>query len=101
MSKALWSPASAADSSASVTGMGTAVPSRARALTRAGCRAAASSTTREPMEWPTSWAVSISSASSARITQSAMSAMASKGGPAERPWPGRSRASTLRPWWAK
>ena len=73
-----------------------ATPSRATRLTRAPWRAAASSATSAPMEWPTRAACSIASASSRVISQSAMAGTESSAGPSDLPWPGRSSASTLR-----
>jgi hypothetical protein len=64
---------------------------------RSGWRAAHSSATSDPMEWPTSAAFAMPAASSTRTIQSAMAAMLGSGGPCDLPWAGRSTASTLRP----
>ena len=71
-----------------------AVPIRLSPDTFAGCRAAVSSAISEPMEWPTSFALGALAASSSAAIQSAMSDMVGSGLPPERPWPGRSGAST-------
>ena len=90
----------AAVSRASETGIGTAVPTRAIFATRSGKRAAASRLMSEPMLWPTSVAACTPAASSRATIQSACASTLGSSGPSERPWPGRSTASTEQPWWA-
>ena len=86
--------ASAALSRSGPTVIVAAVPIRLRPETLSGCRAEVSSAISEPIEWPTSLAFGAPAASSSAAVQSAMSAMVGSGVPDERPWPGRSGAST-------
>ena len=60
--------------------------------------AAQSSATSVPIEWPTRLTRSIFAAPSSFTSQSAIAGTAVSGGPSERPWPGRSTASTFQPW---
>ena len=98
---ASWSFAFAAESSPSLTGMGTAVDRSTAASTRSEKRAHSSSATSDPMLWPTTDAVSTPAASMTFDTHSAMSPIDARGGPSDRPCPGRSTASTSCPWCAK
>jgi hypothetical protein len=74
-----------------------AVPIRLNAETLSGCRAAVSSEISDPMEWPIRCAFVTPAASSSAAVQSAISAMLPSEGPGERPWPGKSGASTENP----
>ena len=87
---------------ASPTGMGTEAPRRASFATRSGWRSAVSSATSEPMLWPTTCARSTHAASMKAATQSAhrLDGRAQRC-PGLRPWPGRSTASTEKPWCAR
>ena len=53
------------------------------------------------MLWPTRLASPTSAASIRAASQSAIAGIVGRGGPSERPWPGRSTASTLPPFQAK
>ena len=87
-----------ADSSISgCTGISDATPQRPSARTLSPWRAAQSSATSAPMEWPTSAACFTPVSAIKAAVQSAIAAMVASAGPSERPWPGRSTASTLRP----
>ena len=81
-------------SKASLTFIGYAVPTITRPLARSGARDAASSAISEPMLWPTRCALATPAASSKASSQSADASMLASGGPAERPCPGWSTAST-------
>jgi hypothetical protein len=89
--------ASAALSRSGPTVIAAAVPIRLSAATLSGWRAAVSSAISEPMEWPTSFALGAPAASISAAVQSAISAIVGNGLPGERPWPGRSGASTEKP----
>jgi hypothetical protein len=101
MEIALGSFSFAAPSSASETGIGTAVPTSAMRAMRTGWRDAHSSAVSEPMLWPTSetlFAVSPAPTfSSSSSIQSASASIDGSGAPVLRPWPGRSTASTPKP----
>ena len=53
------------------------------------------------MLWPTRLASPTSAESMSATSQSAIAGIEGRGGPSERPWPGRSIASTLPPFQAK
>ena len=87
-----------ADSSISgCTGISDATPQRPSARTLSAWRAAVSSATSAPIEWPTSAACFTPAAAISAAVQSAIAAMLASAGPSDRPWPGKSTASTLRP----
>ncbi len=71
------------------------MPTIASLLTRAGTAPAVSSAASEPMLWPISSARSTPAASSSASSQALIASMLVSAGPALRPWPGRSTASTL------
>ena len=77
--------------------MAAAVAIKPMAPTFCGWRAAVSSATSDPMEWPMIRALRAPAASISAAVQSAMAPMEASGSPPERPWPGRSGASTLEP----
>ena len=87
--------------SAGDTFMGEAVPTSTRCVTRSCKRAAASSAISEPQLWPTSAARCTPAASSRAAMKSAACSTVSGASPSLRQWPGRSMASTLKPWWAR
>ena len=95
MSMARSSSSRAASSNASDTRIGYALPTSASLLMRPGAAPAVSSAASEPMLWPISIARSTPAASSSASSQALMSSMLASAGPALRPWPGRSTASTL------
>ena len=53
------------------------------------------------MLWPTTCAFATHAASTNAATQSASASMEVRTAPGLRPWPGRSTASTPKPWWAR
>ena len=97
MSIAARSFASAALSRSGDTGIAAAAAIKPSAATLSGCRAAVSSATSEPMEWPTIIALRAPAAAISAAVKSAMAAIDWSGSPSERPCPGRSGASTPNP----
>jgi len=87
--------------SAGDTFIGYAVPTSTRWLMRSGNRAAASMAISEPQLWPTSAACCTPAASSSAPTKSAAASTEAGASPPLRQWPGRSTASTLKPWFAR
>ena len=87
-----------ADSSISgCTGISVATPQRPSAHTFPGWRAAVSSATNAPIEWPTKAAFVRPAAVMNFAVQSASAAILANGVPGDLPWPGKSSASTERP----
>ena len=92
---------SEASISAGDTRIGNAVPTSTRCVTRSFRRAAASSAISEPQLWPTSAAFCTPAASSSAPMKSAAASTDAGASPPLRQWPGRSTASTLKPWFAR
>src|SRR5436190_376556 len=101
ISSCTFSVLALADSSISgCTGISDATPHRPRARTLSPWRAAQSSATSAPIEWPTRAACLTPASSISRAVQSAIAATLANGAPSDQPWPGKSTASTRRPRWA-